>query len=146
MTSIDDLLAIPEAALKPRLAPGIHQCERDRRPTSEYERQRFLISFIRKYCPRLFVFAVPNATRGDWSKLRQQREGAVYGATDLVVTWSGGVAFIEMKDGMGKPDDRQIEFMNRLHWQGHHVALCRSMDGAIAWLRSIGAPVPEVRG
>lgn len=140
-----DALSIPESPLKPTLDRGIHVEPTDRRPTSEYERQRLLIAFIRKYCPRLFVFAIPNATRGDWSKLRQQREGAVYGATDLVITWSGGCAFIEMKDGTGRPEVRQIEFMNRLHGQGHHVALCRSMDGAVTWLRSIGAPVPEVR-
>lgn len=141
-----DILSIAEDDLKPVLHPEIFVEAKDKRPTSEYERQRFLINFIRKYCPKLFVFAVPNATRGDWSKLRQQREGAVYGATDLIITWPGGVAFVEMKDGSGKPEDRQVEFINRLHRQGHHVALCRSMDGAIGWLRTIGAPVPEVRG
>lgn len=134
-----------EDPLKPVLDAGIFVEPKDRGDTREFTRQMALVNFLRRHAPRLIVFAIPNATRGDWSKIRQQREGAVYGAPDLALTWAGGCAWIEMKDGTGKPQDRQIDFLNRLHGQRHHVAVCRSVDGAVQWLRSIGAPVPEMQ-
>lgn len=143
--TLADLLAIPEAPRKPVLDPGIYVEPKDSGDTREFTRQQALVSFLRRHAPRLIVFAIPNATRGDWSKIRQQKEGAIYGAPDLCLTWAGGVAFIEMKDATGKPDDRQIEFLNRLHAQGHPVAVCRTRDAAVNWLRHVGAPVPEIR-
>lgn len=135
---------MPEAASA--LAPGIFAEPRDKDVSSEYQRQRAVLSFIRRHCPKVFVFAVPNAVRGEYAKLKQQREGAVYGAVDLVFTWPGGCAFVEMKDRDGRPAPNQIDFMNRLHAQGHAVGLCRTLAGVLALLHRAGAPVPAVRG
>jgi hypothetical protein len=151
-----DFLMIHEDPLSPVLDARIYVQPRDKGDAREFTRQMALVNWLRRHAPKIIVFAIPNATRGDWSKIRQQREGAIYGAPDLCLTWptdkvSGGIggagcAFIEMKDGAGKPEDRQIEFLNRLARQGHHVAVCRSLDAAVTWLHSVGAPVPRITG
>lgn len=143
---MQEFLGVREDPLKPELDPAIWVEPRDSDLASEYDRQRQLLGFLRKYAPRLFVFSIPNATRGVHSKLRQQREGAVYGAPDLVLTWVGGTGFIEMKNGTSKPEPHQVDFLNRLAQQGHHVAVCRTMERAVDWLRIVGAPVPAIRG
>ena len=42
------------------------------------------------------------------------------------------------------PTPEQVEALNWYHRRGHPVAVCRTMEGAFAWLRSIGAPVPNI--
>jgi len=142
---MEEFLAIPEAPLKDVLDPAIWVEPRDNLLVPEYDRQRELINFLRRHAPKIFVFAIPNATRSEQSKLRQQREGAVYGAPDLVLTWVGGTGFIEMKNGKAAPEQHQVAFLNRLARQGHHVAVCRTMERAVDWLRIVGAPVPAIR-
>jgi hypothetical protein len=130
--------------LRETLDPGIWVEPKDKDATAEVTRQSALVNVLRKHS-RCVVFAVPNAARSESAKLRQHREGAVYGAADLVITWAGGVAFVEMKDGKSMPRDNQVAFLNRLKRQDHHVAVCRTPMGAMRWLRAIGAPVGGVR-
>jgi hypothetical protein len=130
--------------LRETLDPGIWVEPRDKDATAEITRQSALVNVLRKHS-RCVVWAVPNAARSESAKLRQHREGAVYGAADLVITWAGGVAFVEMKDGKSMPRDNQVAFLNRLHAQGHHVCVGRTPFGVTRWLRAIGAPVPEMR-
>ena len=63
------------------------------------------------------------------------------GWPDVEVVWANGTARIEMKNGSEMPRDNQVETLNWLHLRGHAVAVCRSKDGALRWLRDCGAPV-----
>lgn len=134
-----DLLAIPEAdpRVRAKLHPDIWVEPKDKAPHSEIQRQSGVVTALRKL--GLTVFAVPNSTQSSRSKLRQFREGAVYGAADLVITWRNGVAFVEMKDSTSLPRDNQVDFLNRLHKQGHNVAVGRTAAGVVSWLQTVGA-------
>jgi hypothetical protein len=130
--------------LKEALDPTIYVEPKDKRAEDEEARQRQAVAHIRRYARRVMVFAVPNATRGSGSKLKQLREGAIYGAADLVCVWTGGTAFIEMKAGSTMPRANQVAFLNELAKRDHHVAVCRSAEGVARFLNSVGAPVPAV--
>lgn len=143
MTALTILSAITEAD-DTTLDPRVYVERKDRRAEDEEARQRQAVAFIRKHAHRVIVFAVPNAVRGAGAKLKQYREGAIYGAADLVCVWTGGVAFIEMKAGSTMPRANQVAFLNMLAAREHHVAVCRSVEGVAAFLRHAGAPVPVV--
>jgi hypothetical protein len=145
-------LAIPESdpRVKVALDEGIWVQPKDRDPASEDRRQAEYIATVRKLCKGIKVFAVPNAgKRTQWAAAKVKREGLYTGWPDTGACWvsniSGGVAWIEFKNGTSTPDEDQIDTLNWLHRRGHPVAVCRTAQGAIEWLKSIGAPVP-VRG
>lgn len=133
-----------DTPVKVSLAPAIYVEPNDKSSVKEETRQSLVIAHLRRHARRIIVFAVPNATQSSASKLKQYREGAIYGAADLVCAWAGGVAFIEMKAATSKPRANQIEFLNELAKRHHHVAVCRSVEGVVNWLASIGAPVGPV--
>jgi hypothetical protein len=136
------LLAIAEVDPRRRTAldPTIFVEPRDRDDVSEIKRQNGLVNALRKHS-RCMVFAVPNSAQTSRTKLRQLREGAIYGACDLIVTWTDGVAFVEMKDGNSSPRPQQVEFLNRLARQEHRVCVGRTAVGVMRWLASVGAPI-----
>lgn len=145
-------LAIPESdpRVKVALDEGIWVQPKDRDPASEDRRQAEYIATVRKLCKGIKVFAVPNAgKRTQWAAAKVKREGLYTGWPDTGACWvsniSGGVAWIEFKSGTGALDQDQIDTLNWLHRRGHPVAVCRTAQGALEWLKSIGAPVP-VRG
>jgi hypothetical protein len=145
-------LAIPESdpRVKVALDEGIWVQPKDRDPASEDRRQAEYIATVRKLCKGIKVFAVPNAAkRTQWAAAKVKREGLYTGWPDTGACWvsniSGGVAWIEFKNGTNTPDADQIDTLNWLHRRGHPVAVCRTAQGALEWLKSIGAPVP-VRG
>lgn len=136
-----------ETPLKPALDPAIYVEPRDRGNASEEARQSAFINLMRRTARGCRVASVPNGTNisSRWGRAKAQREGLAGGEPDVEVSWAGGItARIEFKSGTGKPDDRQIEVLNWYHLRGHPVAICRTADGALKWLRSIGAPVPAV--
>ena len=137
---IDD---IAEDSVRSRLDPAIYVQPKDRDETSEDDRQIALVRRL-KNCFGIAFHAVPNGGRqSDWARLRGERMGVVAGQPDLGIDWSGGSAVIEMKNGAEMPRTNQVDRLNRLHRMGKNVAVCRTADGAIKWLRSIGAPIPE---
>lgn len=127
------------------LDPRVWVEPKDRLALSEIQRQAQAVAYLRRHARRLVVFAVPNAARLAGDKLRQHREGAVYGAADLVCLWAGGVAFVEMKAGRTMPRANQVAFLNGLAARDHHVAVARTAEGLAGWLAGIGAPVPAPR-
>jgi hypothetical protein len=142
---VSSALALVDALDEPisgALDPRICVEHKDKRPESEEARQRQAVAYLRKHAKRVIVFAVPNATRGSGSKLKQHREGAIYGAADLVCVWAGGTAFIEMKAGTTMPRANQVAFLNSLAQREQHVAVCRSAEGVASFLSVVGAPVP----
>lgn len=126
------------------LDPRVYVEPKDRGTASEETRQKQAVDHLRRHAKRLIVFAVPNATRGTGAKLKQLREGAIYGAADLVCVWAGGVAFVEMKAGRTMPRPNQVDFLNCLAAREQHVAVCRTAEGLADWLALIGAPVGAV--
>lgn len=146
MSALDDLMNIAEDPLNSVLDAGIYVEPKDRSPLSEDDRQMALVALIRRCAPRIAIHATPNdGKRTDWMKIRGQKMGMYAGWPDLTFDWADGGAHIEMKDGQGKAFPKQIDCLNRLHRMGKHVAVCRTQDGALRWLRSVGAPVPEIR-
>lgn len=142
MASAFEMLdAIPEAPLREKLDPAIYVEPRDNDPASEDDRQIALVKRL-KNCPAITFHAVPNGGRqSDWARLRGERMGVVAGQPDLGFDWAGGAAVIEMKNGKDMPRPNQVDRLNRLHRMGKHVFVCRTVQGAIDRLRSVGAPV-----
>lgn len=132
---------IPESPLREKLDPGIYVEPKDNDPASEDVRQIAMVKRLRN-CPHLAYHAVPNGGRqSDWARLRGERMGVVAGQPDIGLDWVGGAAVIEIKNGKEMPRPNQVDRLNLLHRIGKHVAVCRTVDGAVGWLRSIGAPI-----
>jgi len=134
---------IPEAPMRATLNPAIYVEKTDTDPTCEEVRQAEYVATVRKNFRKLRVFAVPNAGRRTmWEAAKVKREGLSKGWPDTGTCWEHGrTAWIEWKDGKGRPDESQIETLNWLYEQGFPVAICRTAYGALMFLRSVGAPV-----
>jgi hypothetical protein len=140
------LLALDEP-LKPVLDPAIYVEPKDKLPDSEDARQTEAVAFLRKHARACRVYAVPNGgKRTPWAAAKAKREGMLSGEPDLGIAWADVTARPEFKDGRSMPSPEQIEALNWYHRRGHPVAVVRTIEGLMAWLRSIGAPVPVVRG
>lgn len=144
MTALDALLAIPEADAV--LDAGIYVEPKDRDSTSEDARQAAWVNLMRLTARACRVYAVPNgAKRTRWEAAKAKREGMISGEPDTGVTWADApTARIEWKNGREMPTPNQIEALNWYHLRGHPVAVCRTPEGAMKWLASIGAPVGRV--
>lgn len=131
-----------ESPLKPVLDGGIFVEKKDRNPAGEEARQAEFVNLMRRTCKACKVYAVPNAgKRTRWEANKAKREGLFASWPDIGVVWADGRADIEFKDGQKMPRDDQIETLNWLHLRGHPVAVCRTAEGAMRWLASLGAPV-----
>ena len=113
--------------------------DNDRR--SELARQMAVLRDARIVCPGVDIIAIPNAGKSsDWERIRRWKEGARAGALDLVATWKGGVAFIEMKDGKKMPAQDQRGRLNMYTRMGHHCGVFRQEKSVMDFLRRCGAP------
>ena len=137
-----------EMTLEPVLDPAIYVEPKDRDPSLEDKRQAAWVSLMRRTAHACLVFAIPNGTniKSRYGRAKVKREGLHTGFPDNGVLWDGGQAYPEWKAGRGDPSDAQIETLNWMHRRGIPVAIVRTPLGCMRWLRSIGAPVPEVRG
>lgn len=126
----------------------------DPRLWPELERQRAFIGFLRKTQPKIKAFAIPNAgKRGFKAQAQAKAEGLLAGVFDVFVYWSAAdsdqpatAAWIEWKgfDARGRPgklSQAQIEHGNDLHRRGHKAACFYTVQAALDWLASLGAPV-----
>lgn len=132
-----------EEPYKEVLNPAIYVEPKDRSPESEDSRQATFVATMRRTAKACRVCAVPNgAKRSRWEAAKAKREGLLPGEPDTEITWADApTARIEFKNGTKMPSEDQIEALNWYHLRGHPVAVCRTAEGAIAWLASIGAPV-----
>jgi hypothetical protein len=118
-----------------------HIDPKDKDPRSEEARQIAVLRDARVLCPAVDFFAVPNAgKRSQWAAMKAKREGMRAGALDLVATWAGGVAFIEMKDGTSMPDANQRDRLNMYVRQGHFCGVFRQERSVMEFLKRCGAP------
>lgn len=102
-------------------------------------------SRLRYVAPAVSLVAIPNAgKRSQWAAMQVKKEGMATGFPDCMCIWEGGgVCFIEFKTPKGRLSDNQAEWIERLGARGHKVAVVRSIDEALAFLRDCGAPVME---
>lgn len=115
---------------------------KDKDPEGEEHRVKVWLHDMRVLAPGINVFAVPNAGRRTrWEIAKAKREGLKAGALDYVVTWAGGCAFPEFKDGTEMPSASQIDMLNLLFRQGHNAGVFRTSEACIRWLRDAGAPL-----
>lgn len=148
-----DVLASLDALEEPlyeKLDRAIFVEPKDRWPESEEGRQAAFVKFVRRHARGVDVYANVNAAkRTKWAANKAKREGMLAGAPDLTVYWPGGVAWVEFKNGSAGVDTKsnaeQVSFLNRLHRAGQHVAVFRTAERAIEWLRGLGAPIPEIK-
>ena len=142
MTALEDLLALGDGT--PRLDPAIYVEPKDHGPASEDARQAVFIATMRRIAPACRVYAVPNGgKRSQWEAAKAKREGMNAGEPDCGITWADHpTARIEFKAGRTNPTAQQIEALNWYHLRGHPVAVCRTAEGAMKWLRMLGAPLP----
>ena len=116
----------------------------DRDPASELERVSAFRRAMRQRAPLCRVVAVPNAgARGQKALNQAKREGAAWGFPDLMVLHAGRVAFIEMKNGKGKPADHQVEWLNYLQEAGFPCGVFRTARAACNFLASAGFPIDD---
>jgi hypothetical protein len=135
-----------ETPLKPVLDPRVFVEAKDARTASEDDRQGAFVACMRRLAKGCDVAANTNAAkRTQWAAAKVKREGLVKGRNDLDVKWLRGFALIEFKNGKTSPDADQVEYLNRMARMGFPVAIIRTPEGGFNWLRSIGAPVPEVQ-
>ncbi len=128
--------------LRPVLDRDIYVEPKDKDPRDEDARQIHLVNVLKRDHTQIAYHAVPNGGRqSEYAKVRGERMGVVAGQPDLGLDWPGNSAVIEMKNGNDMPRPSQIDRLNRLNRMGKNVAVCRTAEGAIAWLRSVGAPV-----
>lgn len=121
---------------------------------SEIERAKIFRTYIAKLAPKLTVY--PNANAGKRNPSKAKAEGIVAGVPDYTIFWPIGsstipncdvsIAWVELKGYSakgqpGKLSPAQIEFMNKLHRNGHKVACFFSGKSAFDWLASLGAPI-----
>lgn len=118
----------------------------DKGLATEIQRQTTFLGMLRIAAPTVLVWAVPNGhNRGLKDRVKAKKEGLKAGVPDLTLCWNHGVAFIEFKDAKGKPDANQIDHLNYLTDCGHHCAVVRTPEFALALLAEWGAPVRRVR-
>lgn len=100
---------------------------------------------LRYVAPAVSAVAVPNAAkRSQWAAMQAKREGMSAGFPDVMCLWAGGgICFIEFKSAAGRLSDNQTDWIARLEQRGFRVAVARSIDEAVAFLRDCGAPVME---
>jgi hypothetical protein len=143
----DALLDMPADDFDEVLDPGIYVEPKDRDTTGEEARQAAFVSLMRRTSRSCRVIAIPNAAkRSQWAAAKAKREGLLAGEPDTAISWADApTARIEFKDGRTMPAPNQVEALNWYHRRGHPVAVCRTAEGAMRWLASVGAPVAVLR-
>lgn len=78
------------------------------------------IDFVRKTCPNVLCFMIPNgAYLGSGSArfayiAKMKRMGLTNGIPDLCLIWNDNILFIELKAGNNKPSDSQKIVMDKI--------------------------------
>ena len=113
---------------------------KDRDPASEDDRQRAVVAECRR--SGLFVAHIPQSgKRSDYERTKLHRNGAIAGVPDLVIHWTGGVYWAEMKDGKGMPTRPQIDVLNEFSRRQIPCGVHRSWPTIKQALINAGAPI-----
>lgn len=93
-----------------------------------------IIQILRIY--KIFAFHIPNEgkrTRYEQSILKAN--GAVAGASDLVIVLKDKVVFVEVKTNKGKQSEYQRIFQNKVEALGHEYLIWRSLIDAQKFIK-----------
>lgn len=113
---------------------------KDKDTASEDQRQRVVVAACRRL--GLFVAHIPQSgRRSDYERTKLHRNGAIAGVPDLVIQWTGGIYWAEMKDGTKGPARAQIDVMNDLTRRNIACGVHRSWASLASRLADCGAPV-----
>ena len=90
---------------------------------------------VNRYPELKWLYHIPNGgSRNRLEAVKLKRMGVLSGVPDIELNVSRGGyhgLFIEMKVGMNKPTENQIEMMEELSAQGYLCRVCWSGDDAI---------------
>jgi len=118
----------------------------DKGLATEIQRQTTFLGMLRIAAPSVMAWAVPNGhNRGLKDRVKAKKEGLRAGVPDLTLCWNHGGAFLEFKDGKGKPAPAQVDLLNYLQAAGHRCAIVRTPEFALSLLAEWGAPVRSIR-
>ena len=107
---------------------------------SEDHRQQAVVSACRR--SGLFVAHIPQSgKRSDYERTKLHRNGAIAGVPDLVIHWTGGVYWAEMKDGKAMPTRPQIDVLNDFSRRQIPCGVHRSWPTIEQALIKAGAPI-----
>lgn len=109
--------------------------------TEEHVQQSIIIWFNNNYClksqnPRGLIFSVPNDTKNFMELKRKKNTGLLSGVSDLIVILPNAkVLFIEVKFGINKQQQNQIEFQKRIEELNHSYHVVYSLENfkTIIW-------------
>ena len=95
----------------------------------ESEIQQSCVRWFRLTFPKYIIFSIPNGgSRNVVEAANLKKEGALAGASDLMVIADHRVLFVEMKTPKGRQQESQKEFQHRVEVLGHRYVVCRSLD------------------
>ena len=112
-----------------------------KRGNLETKLQIAVVNYIRMAFPDVLCFAVPNGgKRSVIEAAMLKKMGVLAGVSDLLLFWNGGYGAIELKrpDKTAYMSDSQVEFAETWRKLGGRFALCNSLDGVEATLKSWG--------
>jgi hypothetical protein len=113
---------------------------KDRGTDSEDQRQRKVVAECRRL--GLFIAHIPQSgRRSDYERTKLHRNGAIAGVPDLVIQWTGGIYWAEMKDGTKGPSRAQIDVMNDLVRRNIPCGVHRGWESLAPRLAEAGAPI-----
>lgn len=85
------------------------------------------VEWFRETYPNYIILSIPNGgSRNTLEAANLKREGALAGASDLVIIAEGAVLFIEMKSAKGKQTPYQIAFQKAVERLRHTYKVCHS--------------------
>lgn len=112
-----------------------------KRGNLEQKLQIAVVNYIRMAFPDVLCFAVPNGGKRTMIEAAMLKKmGVLAGVSDLLLFWNGGYGAIELKrpDKTAYMSDTQVEFAETWRKLGGRFALCNSLEGVEAALKSWG--------
>lgn len=93
----------------------------------ESDIQQACVEWFRLTYPQYIILSIPNGgSRNALEAANLKKEGALAGASDLLVIAMCSVLFIEMKRKGGKQQESQIRFQKNIERLGHEYKICHS--------------------
>ena len=116
------------------------------RKREEDAAQKWVVEWVRRTCPSVLIFHVPNGGQRSRTEAAILKGlGVLAGIPDLILLWPGHVAGLEMKAPKGKPTPEQEAIGERMIQMGHLWGVARSPEEAIALFAQWGVPT-KARG
>ncbi len=90
--------------------------------------QQSCVLWFRAKYPEYIIMSIPNGgSRNKIEAANLRREGALAGASDLVVIATKAVLFVEIKRKNGRQQASQKLFQQNVERLGHEYKICRSL-------------------